>query len=102
LEEFVAKDPNARTIARLRELHPALVLAYLNPDGRKVAIYRSNRGRTNGAPPNFRWTVYSPNWKVTHASTEGFRKLSHALQNASAPTALPPVPELGSGILIKL
>lgn len=77
-------------------------MAYLNPDGRRVAIYRSERKRgkpgTRMPRPEFRWTVYGKNWKVTHASSEGFRNLKHALTNASTPTAIPPVPELGNGV----
>jgi uncharacterized protein YegP (UPF0339 family) len=67
---------------------------YLNPDGRIVAFYtKKAKGKTD-----WRWSVYARNGKLTHASTEGFRNHAYCLKNASAPTAVPPVPELGAGI----
>lgn len=98
LEEFVARDPNRKIFDRLIKLHPGLVMAYLNPDGRRVAIYRSPRWKTKR---EYRWTVYAKNWRITHASTEGYKNLKKALANASMPSALPPVPELGNGILFR-
>lgn len=96
------RDPNARTFTRLQKLHPTLVMAYLNADGRKVAIYKTNPIRPRGErlpAPEFRYTVYGKNWKVVDASHEGFRKMKHLIARISLPAPMPPVPELGSGIL---
>ena len=91
-----------KNIARLKELHPDLTEYYLNPDGRKVAIYRV-RGRRNRKTgkitrPDLRYTVYAKNWNVIHASTEGYRNRKALLSNASQPAPIPPVPELGNGV----
>lgn len=71
---------------------------YLNPDGRKVAIYQSRKGRRKAAKPEIRYTVYGKNWKVVDASHEGFKNLQHAIANVSRPAPMPPIPELGSGV----
>jgi hypothetical protein len=96
------RDPNARTFTRLQKLHPNLVMAYLNADGRKVAIYKNSplRMKRGKRPtPEFRYTVYGKNWKVVDASHEGFRNMKHLISRISLPAPMPPVPELGSGIL---
>jgi hypothetical protein len=43
--------------------------------------------------------VYGKNWKVVDASHEGFRNMKHLISRISLPAPMPPVPELGSGIL---
>lgn len=99
-----------KRVAQLRKLHPLLKQVYFNPDGRTVVIYRKSAWRKGDKLTKrgksfrmklvneYRWTVYASNGWVVAASTEGYRNLKAALKNASMPTPIPPVPELGNGI----
>lgn len=97
-----------KSIARLRKLHPDIHLVYFGTDGRVLVIYRQRTWKRNNIKKRvavkqvseFRWTVYRKG-RITHASTEGYRSLNRALANASMPSPIPPVPEIGTGIVIR-